>query len=236
MAKLGYTWYPKDWGNSESVFELNLSERGLYREIIDLAMLNDNKTEFKKDVWCRKFSCSIDELDKITAKLVQLGLIIFKTKYVFVPSCENRLNLVRGGQKGGKNKPLPKPNQKPIVNPSSSLEENNDKPYANQIENKTKTEIKKETKTEIKDEIIIDNSVFLNESLSSEQWLEATASHAKITLEGVKVFLNHFDEHLIITQEQKNELKDYKMHFSSWLRKQDVSMFNNGYRTGTNQI
>mgnify|MGYP000521508741 CR=1 FL=1 len=35
MAKLGYTWYPKDWGNSDSVFELSLSERGLYREFID---------------------------------------------------------------------------------------------------------------------------------------------------------------------------------------------------------
>ena len=48
MAKLGYTWYPKDWGNSDSVFELSLCERGLYREFIDFAMLNDNKTEIKK--------------------------------------------------------------------------------------------------------------------------------------------------------------------------------------------
>jgi hypothetical protein len=29
MAKLGYTFYPKDWGNSEAVFELNLTLRGL---------------------------------------------------------------------------------------------------------------------------------------------------------------------------------------------------------------
>jgi hypothetical protein len=49
MSKLGYTWYPKDWGNSDSVFELSLCERGLYREFIDFAMLNDNKTELKKE-------------------------------------------------------------------------------------------------------------------------------------------------------------------------------------------
>jgi len=65
MAKLGYTWYPKDWGNSESVFELNLSERGLYRELIDLAMLNDNKTDIKLEVWSRKFAISVDELKAI---------------------------------------------------------------------------------------------------------------------------------------------------------------------------
>ena len=50
MAKLGYTWYPKDWGNSDSVFELSLCERGLYREFIDFAMLNDNKTELFYDL------------------------------------------------------------------------------------------------------------------------------------------------------------------------------------------
>ena len=75
MAKLGYTWYPKDWGNSESVFELNLSERGLYRELIDLAMLNDNKTEVKLDVWCRKFCIDLDALKSILGKLSILNLI-----------------------------------------------------------------------------------------------------------------------------------------------------------------
>ena len=75
MAKLGYTWYPKDWGNSESVFELNLSERGLYRELIDLAMLNDNKTEVKLEVWCRKFCIDLDALKSILGKLSILNLI-----------------------------------------------------------------------------------------------------------------------------------------------------------------
>ena len=80
MAKLGYTWYPKDWGNSDSVFELSLSERGLYREFIDFAMLNDNKTELKKDVWVRKFSVSMNELNLILDKLLQ-SLIVSKINY-----------------------------------------------------------------------------------------------------------------------------------------------------------
>ena len=100
MAKLGYTWYPKDWGNSDSVFELSLSERGLYREFIDFAMLNDNKTEIKKDVWIRKFSVSMNELNLILDKLLFLNLIKINENILFIPSCENRLNLSRGGKKG----------------------------------------------------------------------------------------------------------------------------------------
>ncbi len=137
MGKLGYTWYPKDWGNSESVFELNLSERGLYRELIDLAMLNDNRTEIKMDVWSRKFNIETDSLKSILSKLILLNLIVIKTEsnfeIIFIPSCESRLNLVRGGSNGGKkSKPIPKPIPKPI----ESLEEKKEKPIANQIESK----------------------------------------------------------------------------------------------------
>jgi hypothetical protein len=129
MAKLGYTWYPKDWGNSESVFELNLSERGLYRELIDLAMMNDNKTEIKLDVWCRKFAIDLDALKSILDKLSILNLIVVDGDNLFIPSCENRLNLVRGGSKGGKKS---KPTLKPIQKPLESLEEKNLKPTPNQ--------------------------------------------------------------------------------------------------------
>jgi hypothetical protein len=131
MAKLGYTWYPKDWGNSESVFELNLSERGLYRELIDLAMMNDNKTEIKLDVWCRKFAIDLDALKSILGKLSILNLIVVDGDNLFIPSCESRLNLVRGGSKGGKKS---KPILKPISKPFESLEEKKVKPIANQIE------------------------------------------------------------------------------------------------------
>lgn len=139
MAKLGYTWYPKDWGNSESVFELNLSERGLYRELIDLAMLNDNKTEIKLDVWVRKFAIDLDNLKAILGKLMHLDLINIDGEKLFIPSCESRLKLVRGGSNGGKKS---KPTIKPITKPIESLEKIIEKPISNQIETKTKTETK----------------------------------------------------------------------------------------------
>ena len=119
MGKLGYTWYPKDWGNSEAVFELTLQQRGLYRELIDMAMLNDNKTKYNPVIWARKFASTEDEIELILARLEELGLIIDKDHtFLFIPSCEPRLNLVRGGKKGGKNKPTPKPIVKPTLKPT----------------------------------------------------------------------------------------------------------------------
>lgn len=139
MAKLGYTWYPKDWGNSESVFELTLVERGLYRELIDMAMLNDNKTEINIKVWSRKFGSTEDEIDNILSTLEDLHLIVCTDANLFIPSCESRLQFVRAGSNGGKkSKPTPKPNSKPIPKPFESLCEKNEKPTANQREKKEK--------------------------------------------------------------------------------------------------
>lgn len=135
MSKLGYTWYPKDWTNSESVFQLNLEQRGLYRELIDMAMLNDNKTIIKLSVWVRKYNISESELNKNLQFLIKLELIEINDKFLFIPSCESRLNLVRGGKKGGTKSKLPtKPSDKPTLKGDS-----------NQIETETKVK-EKETK------------------------------------------------------------------------------------------
>ena len=117
MSKLSYTWYPKDWNNSEAVFELNLLQRGLYRELIDLAMLNDNKTIVNLKVWCRKYDISEAALIIELRELKELNLIQINEENLFIPSCENRLNLSRGGKKGGENKPTTKPIVKPTIKP-----------------------------------------------------------------------------------------------------------------------
>jgi len=215
MAKLGYTWYPKDWGNSESVFELNLSERGLYRELIDLAMLNDNKTEIKLDVWSRKFAIDVDSLNAIINKLSKLNLIEIKKDILFIPSCESRLNLVRGGRNGGKNS---KPNAKPILKPIESLEENMDKPIANQIENKDKV-----NKNEIENEIENNNFIFYTNFLNSQQWLESLAMNNKnkFNLVQVKQKLLEFKNDLDLKFDIKVNKNEFASHFVSWLNKQE---------------
>ena len=161
MAKLGYTWYPKDWGSSESVFELNLSERGLYREFIDLAMINNNVTKINLDVWIRKFCVSIEELNVILDKLKDLKLIEIKGDILIVPSCESRLNLVRGGSKGGKkSKPTTKPIPKPDAKPTSKQRE---------IEREI------ETKEKVKENKYPTESEFLNYALSNNPNLDKQA-------------------------------------------------------------
>lgn len=215
MAKLGYTWYPKDWGNSENVFELSLSERGLYREFIDLAMMNDNKTEIKKTVWCRKFCVSMEDLDVILAKLLSLKLIEYNKEILFIPSCETRLNMVRGGKKGGEAK---KPTRKPIVKgmpkPIESLEENIDKPIANQTKIETKIE------NEIKEN---KNDLIFNELLVSESWIELTSmqSTKKFKPDQVKVFLKKYNDMINVQFEFKNNKTEYCTHFVNWLNKQE---------------
>jgi len=215
MAKLGYTWYPKDWGNSESVFELNLSERGLYRELIDLAMLNDNKTEIKLDVWSRKFAIDIDGLNAIIDKLSKLNLIEIKKDILFIPSCESRLNLVRGGSNGGKKS---KPTIKPITKPFESLEENIDKPIANQIEKKDKVK-----ENEIENEIENNNFIFYTDLLNSQQWLESLSMNNKnkFNLVQVKQKLLEFKNDLDLKFDIKVNKNEFASHFVSWLNKQE---------------
>jgi hypothetical protein len=139
MAKLGYTWYPKDWGNSESVFEMTLSERGLYRELIDLAMLNNNETEIKHDVWSRKYAISVDELKLILDKLVALNVIKINGAHLFIPSCEPRLNLSRGGKAS-------KPTETSLKNLSKPTSEPISKPTSEQRERERERESKKKVK------------------------------------------------------------------------------------------
>ena len=211
MAKLGYTFYPKDWGNSESVFELNLSERGLYRELIDLAMLNDNKTEIKLDVWSRKFAIDIEGLNSILSKLSLLHLIEINGEKLFIPSCESRLKLVRGGSNGGKKS---KPTSKPTSKHFESLDEKNEKPIAKQIE----------IEREIESNVIINKDVdrhtdFKNQSLNDEIWKESLFMQKVLQPNNIEFALNDYNTHLIQQSENKNSLKDYKSHFVNWVKK-----------------
>lgn len=219
-TKLGYTWYPKDWGNSESVFELNLSERGLYRELIDLAMLNDNKTEVKLDVWSRKFAVDIEALKSILDKLMHLELIKIDGEKLFIPSCESRLNLVRGGSNGGKKS---KPIVKPIVKPFESLEEKNVKPIANQIEKKVNIkEIEIKNEIENKDLLKGLNQNFYDELLISEMWIEQVCINniPKFNKKQILTKLLEFKNDLEMRFDKKINKADFASHFIRWLNLQ----------------
>lgn len=133
MAKLGYTWYPKDWKTNEKVFNLSLELRGFYREFIDFAYENDNKFTINHKYWCRMLDINKRKFDTLFARLIVSELIITKDDICYIPSVEPRIQLIRGGKKGGeKSKPAPKLD---------------DKPTLKQTEKETKRETKRETKT-----------------------------------------------------------------------------------------
>jgi hypothetical protein len=100
-----YTWYPYDWMSSEKVFDLTLSQRGLYRELIDLCMTEDNKVKINFNGWARKYNSSLEEIVSILPVLERLDLIIVEDDYLSIPSCEIRLNKIStarsNGSKGG---------------------------------------------------------------------------------------------------------------------------------------
>jgi len=193
MAKLGYTWYPKDWGNSDSVFELTLIERGLYRELIDMAMLNDNKTILSLKLWARKFGSSEDEITGILITLENLKLIEIKGDILFIPSCESRLNLVRGGSNGGKkSKPTPKPDSKPISKPTPKQRE-------------TKRENKIESKY-FRDSELFDKVKFKE---AFPEWVRDKLAH-------------YYDSALQWSDEKDGKFKDWKRAISGWARRDEL--------------
>lgn len=191
--------------------------------------------------WQRKCSLTKDQLlkrldyENELNELISEGVIDLIDNKIRVKFLDKQLDEVEktseknkvNGSKGGRPKKNPEETQiKPKLNPTESEKKGirEDKIILDEIrEDEPK-------------ENIIDNSIFLKESLTSEQWIEAMASQAKITVIGIKYFLPHFDEHLITCEEQKESLKEYKKHFANWLKKQDVSMFHNGYTGKTNQI
>lgn len=211
MAKLGYTWYPKDWGNSENVFDLNLSERGLYREFIDLAMLNDNKIEIKKSFWARKFCASLEDIDSILYKLISLKLVIIIDDILFVPSCESRLNLVRGGSNGGKkSKPITKPILKPITKPSESLSEKKQKPISKQIETKSKEKENKINNSLLSEIIILKESNSISIDKDIFEFTPDVIKYISIASQFQKLFIKNLkDKGSPTTKQDKATYKDY---------------------------
>jgi hypothetical protein len=226
MAKLGYTWYPKDWGNSEAVFELTLLERGLYRELIDMAMLNDNKTVINYKVWARKFGSTKDELETILITLKKLKLLEIENSEIFIPSCEPRLNMVRGARKGGSNS---KPNSKSLKNLKKPIERLVESFPESLLETKLKESKVKETKLkgnkkvyskEVHDCLNICLLEFTENLIpkNNDSWLDTIDKLNRI--EGI-----HFSEIELIVKKVRND-DFWKVNFLSInkLRKKD----NNG--------
>jgi hypothetical protein len=114
MARLGYTFYPKDWRSSMNVSQLNLQERGFYRELIDECFIQNS---FKIKINCKSFT-RIHQLNsrsfaRLLAKLHESLLIVcpnfdqtLPEVEILIPSVSHRLGVIKDASNGGKGKAL----------------------------------------------------------------------------------------------------------------------------------
>jgi|ETNmetMinimDraft_12_1059888.scaffolds.fasta_scaffold14118_6 hypothetical protein len=201
MKTLGYTFYPKDWNSSDAVFGLTLEERGFYRELIDLAMLNDNKTKVNVKLWGRKYNAIESVIQDILDSLLELELIEIEENIVFVPSCEKRLSFIRNGKKGGR--------------PKGSK--------TNRKVKRTNNLIGKQRKKKEENKIEIENELLLNNCLTNTKWLKFVANSKNMKIESVKEKLIKFESDLRVKDDEKGNMKEFKNHFINWLNKQPSS-------------
>lgn len=191
MAKLGYTWYPKDWKMNEKVFDMRLELRGFYREMIDFGYENDNFFELSEKYWSRLLGVKVVKFRTLLGELLALKVIEKDGNKYSIPSIEPRIQLIRSGRKGGKtSKPTPKQKQKPLEKPEP-------KQNSNQIE--IETEKERESK-----ELGFDNfwnkyhyitkKPKYNESRSFLIWAELTNKEREAAIRNIKNYYDNIDD------------------------------------------
>jgi uncharacterized protein YdaU (DUF1376 family) len=119
MERLGYTFYPKDFISDPDVMMMTSSQRGIYRDLIDLAYMNDNKIKYnlvQLSKYCNTTETEINEV--LSIKGIKDG------DFWTIPSCNKRIAKAQtnreNGSKGGRPK---KPKQNPTNNPTKTQTE-----------------------------------------------------------------------------------------------------------------
>jgi uncharacterized protein YdaU (DUF1376 family) len=209
-SKLGYTFYPKDFISDPDVMMMSPSQRGIYRDLIDLAYMNDNCIKYSLIQLAKYTNSTEDEVEEILLLKAEK-----RGDYWSIPSCDKRITKAltnrHNGAKGGRPK---KPKQNPNGNPNKTQTQR-------QREREREREYKIENKDEgeLKEKKIINNNSFFETSLNSPQWIESVCMTQGLKPEKLKIKLEEFKNHLISIGEQKSGIRDFKSHFINWLSK-----------------
>ena len=71
--------------------------------------------------------------------------------------------------------------------------------------------------------------MFLKQCLSDSSWAEVVCMQNQLTKNALDKLLNAFHNHLIMTDEVKFNIKDFKSHFVNWLKyNKNVTIKDNG--------
>ena len=99
---------------------------------------------------------------------------------------------------------------------SYQIEETRKKPKATRKRQTDDTQTTSINKNIIKQEN--KNNIFLKECLSDSSWGDVVCMQNKITKNNLDELLNNFYNHLIMTDEVKIKIRDFKSHFVNWLK------------------
>lgn len=210
--KLGFTFYPKDWWASDTYFSLDPFERYVFLECVFLmysnnGVLTHNKTQIENRI---RAEIKPNSWDKITQSFIStdLGFTLMSVNKRLKKSITNRIN----GQKGGRPPKPKKPNTETQNNPPSEREREREEERENNINNKH----------------------FVEEANASTQWVETACMQFGCSVEDLNEKIKQFEGHLIITENQKKDLSDFKNHFSNWMQRQPKQSESN--TASTNQL
>lgn len=215
---------------------MSASERGVYRDLIDLAYMSDNKIRYSIDRLARYTNSDEETVEKVLKLKGEK-----RGDYWTIPSCEKRIKIAKrnheNGQRGGRPKTQHKPNTNPEENPNETQTKRQIEREI-EIENKIeKEESDSRARTRERDEsfeqdsdetshkIPVNSMVFLyqidhleNELIRSISWKESVGMKHSISLDEVDRWIKEFSLHLKASGEERKSLKDAKKHFASWVR------------------
>lgn len=227
--KLGYTWYPKDFISDPDVMFMTSSQRGVYRDLLDLAYMNDNLIKYNVQMLA-KYTNSDEE----TVQSVVDIKCIKTDKGYSIPSCEKRMNLAEknreNGKKGGRPKENNNPNKtqtKPKNNPSNNHDVSEDKTQIErqrerereiEIENKSECEIIEKPHTQKFSHYGKQPIETLKKNCATHHsWLTVICKKNSLNFENVLEWLDAFESHLLGSGKIEETESEFKRYFNSWV-------------------
>lgn len=223
--KLGYTWYPKDFISDPDVMFMTAAERGVFRDLLDLAYTNENEIKHNAEMLARYTNSDVETVEKI------LELKCEKTPTGWrVPSVEKRLEIAetnrKNGAKGGRPRLAKKPKENPNTNPSVSESETQ---HERQREREREREIEREEESEceIKRKPPTQNfsKSFGKKPIDElkkicgghQTWIENIAMKNSITPSDVKLWFEAFCLHLGAIGKTEETEQEFKRYCASWI-------------------
>ncbi|WP_437918558.1 DUF7833 domain-containing protein [Sphingobacterium sp. LRF_L2] len=231
MASLGYTWYPKDFISDPDVMFMTAAERGVYRDLIDLAYTSENRIAYSIDMLARYTNSDVQTVEKILSMKAQK-----KGDFWTIPSCGKRIDLINknrsNGSKGGRPKTQTKPKQNPTRNKSENPKETQTQ---RQIEIESKIESKNNTPTsyygsdvddgEKSNRTPIDLSNIGEHPIEklkqkfehAQTWFDQVGMKNSIEPNDVGKWFEKFCTHCLAQGKEKMTEKDFKSYFANWV-------------------